>query len=107
MSRLLKLGADPAKLYEQYRLREEARLEEQESVREQAERNLLARASEPDGEFMNITGYREAREAAPWLIAEPGLDPGDMTHSDYRALRMAQRDRKKPLTFAEFGTSLQ
>src|SRR5215469_7819567 len=103
MEKLLKLGADPTKLYEQFRQQEEARLEEQENVREQAERNLLARAAQADGDYMDITGYREAREAAPWLIAEPGLDPGDMSHSDYRALRMAQRDRRKPLTFAEYG----
>lgn len=96
MSRLLEIGADPSKLYEQFRRQEETRLSQQEQIQRQAQHRLTSQAR-------TVREYRLAREAEQHLLAEPYIDLADMTYSDYRKTREAQQSGKIPFSYAEYA----
>jgi len=105
MSRLLKLGADPAKLYEQFREKAERHREKQPEILLKAERDLTHGLY--PGEHMDVRELRRAREAMPNLVAEPWLPIDEMSHHDYKAMRMAEEQGKKPMSFAEYRAQLR
>lgn len=104
MSRLLQLGVDPAKLYEQFRQREEQRREEQEGVQLRAQLRLTDHIV--GGDNVSIRNYRLAREAERHLLVEPDIDLDSMTYHDYRLVREAEQIGKRPLSYNEFRTLL-
>ena len=105
MSRLLQLGADPSKLYAQFRQREEERSDSQEDVRLQAQNRLTEQI---DGrENVSVRDYRRAREAGDYLIVEPDLNLGDMSYHDYRRVREADQLGREAISYADYGSSMR
>src|SRR5215469_10260741 len=95
MSRLLKLGADPSKLYDQFRQREEERREGQEDVQLRAENKVTEHIVGP--EYVSIADYRRAKKASQSAVFEPYLDTGDFSFRDWKAWRRAQQRGERPL----------
>lgn len=105
MGKLLQLGADPSKLYEQFRQKEEERRDQQDDVQLRAQLKLTEHVV--GGENVSVRTYRMAREAERHLLAEPDLDLDSMTYHDYRAMREAEQGVKRPLSYRELRSLLR
>ena len=99
MTKLLQLGADPAKLYEQFRQRAKETEAQQEDVQRAAHATLTEQVV--SGPMMSVRAYRQAREAETHLLANPVSD--DMPYSDYKKMREAEQAGRRPQTYEEFS----
>src|SRR5690242_11675509 len=103
MERLLQLGADPAKLFEQFKRREEERQGRQEDIRREAQEKLTEHCvSGERGEIVDLRAYRRATEAEARLVVEPGLPEDEMTYHDFRIVNEAERRGVKPMSVSEY-----
>ena len=95
MGKLLQLGVDPKTLYAQFRERSEQREERQEGTQRNAQARLTENAT-------TVREYRAAREAEESLIVEPDLSLDEMSFSDYKKVRRAERRGERPVSYREY-----
>lgn len=98
MGKLLHAGADPAKLFEQFREANEERELQQEDTHLTASQAL----TDVDAPEISVREYRRARNAERSLVVEGELPDDEMTYRDYRASRQAEQRGERPASFASY-----
>ena len=98
MGKLFHAGADPAKLYEQFR---EAN-EERESMQEDTVLNAQQELTDVHAPEISVREYRRARNAERFLVVESELPDDELTYRDYRASRQAEQRGERPASFASY-----
>src|SRR5689334_13360910 len=101
MEKLLTIGADPTKLYEQFRQQNEDREAQQEDKQLGAQNRLTENIVGSD--FGNVREYRMARTAEAHLLASPDLAMEDMSYSDYKKARAAEQRGEKPQSYRDYA----